>query len=402
MVASWQKLQFDIQASRGHARAGLITLNGIQVKTPVFMPVGTKASIKGIFLELLRSPEYLGELEPLMIMLSNTYHLSLRPGHELVQAAWGIQQFMQWPGLVLTDSGGFQVFSLGLKAKEAEKAKQNPEWAIQNSISQKGNTSGGHFRPIKITEEGIKFASPLDGTRHFMSPEDCVDIQCALWSDIMMMLDVCSPGGSDDKVYARQMAQTHRRATRQYTHYQSIRDQVRGVLFPIVQGGTSLSLRQESIDYLSPYATDGIAVGGVSVGESRELIQQITAFCWSKLPYQVPRYLMGIGDMETMRFAIEQGFDMFDCVMPTRLGRHGVAYHPEGNLHLRNACYRTDHRPLWPEAKNALSRQYSRAYIHHLLRENEMLGWHILSLHNIFVLHQMVSEIREEIIHAQG
>lgn len=165
-----------------------------------------------------------------------------------------------------------------------------------------------------------------------------------------------------------------------------------------MQGGTSLDLRQQSIDHLSPYATDGIAVGGVSVGESREQIQQITAFCGPKLPVNVPRYLMGIGDMETIRFAIESGFDMFDCVMPTRLGRHGTGYHPDGNLNLHNACHRHDHTPLWPEAKNALSRQYTRAYIHHLLRENEMLGGQILSLHNIFVLHQMVGEIREGIV----
>ncbi len=392
MSHSWQKLQFRIEATRGNARAGVINLNGVEMKTPVFMPVGTKATIKGIFLEMLRSPQYLGELEPLMMILANTYHLYLRPGHELVRSAWGIQQFMQWPWLVLTDSGGFQVFSLGLKAQQSSELK------VKNSESKDATSSGGHFKPIKITEDGIKFASPLDGSRHFMSPESCVDIQCALGSDIMMMLDVCSPGGSDERVYARQMAQTHRRATRQYEYYQSIRDDVRGVLFPIVQGGTSLDLRQQSIDYLSPYATDGIAVGGVSVGESREQIQQITAFCWPKLPVNVPRYLMGIGDMETIRFAIESGFDMFDCVMPTRLGRHGTAYHPDGNLNLHNACHRNDHTPLWPEAKNALSRQYTRAYIHHLLRENEMLGWQILSLHNIFVLHQMVGELREGIV----
>ncbi len=373
----WHKLQFDIQWMKGEARAGTITLNDISLTTPVFMPVGTKATIKWLFLEMLRNPEYLGELEPIMMMLSNTFHLFLRPGHKLVQEAGGVQQFMRWPGLVLTDSWGFQVFSLGLGKTDG----MNKKWPI-----------------VSIREEWIKFQSPIDWSRHTMTPEECVDIQCALGSDIMMMLDVCSPWWSDPKVYARQMAMTHRRAQRQYEHFESVYDRVRWVLFPIVQWGTDMQLRQESIDFLSPYARDGIAVGWVSVGESRELIQQVTSFCGSRLPSHVPRYLMGIGDPETIRYAIYAGFDMFDCVMPTRLGRHGTAYSHDGNLHLTNTKFRNDHSPLWIDTKNGLSKKYTKAYIHHLLREKEMLGGLILSLHNIFYLHEMVANIREEII----
>ncbi len=375
------KLQFTIHNKKGNARAWTILLNGVEVPTPVFMPVGTKASIKWIFLDMLRNPDYRGELEPIMIMLSNTFHLYLRPGESLIQQSGGVQKFMNWPGLVLTDSGGFQVFSLWLNKKNSAWG-MNKKWPI-----------------VSVKEEWIKFQSPIDGSKHFMSPEDCVDIQSALWSDIMMVLDVCSPWWSDARTYKKQMDMTHRRATRQFEHLAKHRDWVRGVLFPIVQWWTDHWLRQESIDYLSQYAIDGIAVWWVSVWESRELIQDITTFCWNKLPYNVPRYLMGIGDPETIKHAIYAWFDMFDCVMPTRLGRHGIAYSDAWNIHLRNACYRDDHTPLWPEAKNGLSKVYTKAYIHHLLREKEMLWWLILSLHNIFYLHQMVAEIRKDIMH---
>ena len=371
------KLNFLIEWQSGQARAGKITLNGKELKTPVFMPVGTKATIKWIFLDLLRNPDYLWELEPLMIMLANTFHLYLRPWQELVHQAWGVQKFMKWPWLVLTDSGGFQVFSLGLSKKDGMSKK----WPM-----------------VSIKEEWIKFHSPIDGSKHVMSPEDCVDIQSSLGSDIMMMLDVCSPWWSDIWTYKKHMGMTHRRAQRQYDYYQSKKDNIPWVLFPIVQWWTDHILRQESIDFLSPFATDGIAVWWVSVWESRELIQDITTFCGERLPTHVPRYLMGIGDPETIRHAIYSWFDMFDCVMPTRLGRHGIAYSHQWNIHLSNACFRNDHTPLRENAKNWLSKIYTKAYIHHLLREKEMLGGMILSLHNIFYLHEMVSDIREDIL----
>lgn len=373
------KLQYTIQAQSGQARAGIISLNGVEVKTPVFMPVGTKATIKWIFLDMICNPDYLWELEPINLMLANTFHLYLRPGEELVHGAGGVQKFMNWPGLVLTDSGGFQVFSLWLN--KAWTAAMGKKWPI-----------------ISLKEDGIKFKSPIDWSRHFMAPEDCLDIQSKLWSDIMMMLDVCSPGWSDDRTYRKHMDMTHRWAKRQFDYYSEKSQDIRGVLFPIVQWGTSHELRQESIDFLSPFAIDGIAVWWVSVGESREQVQDITKFCGEKLPTYVPRYLMGIGDPETIRHAIISGFDMFDCVMPTRLGRHGMAYTHDGYVHLTNARFRNDHTPLWPEAKNNLSKTYTKAYIHHLLREKEALWWSILSLHNIFYLHEMVENIREDII----
>lgn len=373
------QLQFTLHKQSWNARAGTIYLHGIQVQTPVFMPVGTKASIKWLFLDMLRNPEYLWELDPIQLMLSNTFHLHLRPWEQLVHEAWGVQKFMNRPGLVLTDSGGFQVFSLWLQKKLTW--WMNKKWPI-----------------ISLKEEGIKFQSPIDGSRHFMSPEDCIDIQAQLGSDIMMVLDVCSPGASDDRIYKRHMDMTHRWADRQFQHMMKYREEIPWVLFPIVQGGTNYNFRAESMEYLSQYAIDGIAVGWVSVGESRQQVQDITSFCGSRLPHHVPRYLMGIGDPDTIRHAIYSGFDMFDCVMPTRLGRHGIAYSDQWNIHIKNACYRNDHSFLWPEAKNKLSRTYTKAYVHHLLRENEMLWGMILSLHNIFYLHQMVQEIRDDIL----
>lgn len=374
-----KKLQYTIQAQSGQARAGVISLNGIEVKTPVFMPVGTKATIKWIVLDMIRNPDYLWELEPINLMLANTFHLYLRPGEAVVKEAWGIQKFMNWPGLVLTDSGGFQVFSLWLN--KAWTSSMNKKWPI-----------------ISLKEDGIKFKSPIDGSSHFMSPEDCLDIQSKLWSDIMMMLDVCSPGGSDDRTYRKQMDMTHRRAKRQFDYYESNFQDIPGVLFPIVQWWTNIDLRQESIDFLSPFALDGIAVWWVSVGESRTQVQHITTFCWERLPSSVPRYLMGIGDWETIRHAILSGFDMFDCVMPTRLGRHGMAYTHDGYIQLTNARFRNDHSVLWSEGKNNLSKTYTKAYIHHLLREKEALWWSLLSLHNIFFLHEKITELRDDII----
>ncbi len=372
------KLQFSLEGIKNNARAWVILLNGISIKTPIFMPVWTKATIKWIFLEMLQNPQYLWELEPLMIMLSNTFHLTLRPGEGIIKNAWGIQKFMNWPWLVLTDSWWFQVFSLWLGK---DKSNITKKWPI-----------------ISLKEDWIKFRSPIDGSQHYMTPEDCINIQCDLWSDIMMMLDVCSPWWSDKKTYTKHMQMTHRRADRQFLHFQKKYDTSRGVLFPIVQWGTDLWLRQESIDLLSPDAIDGIAVGGVSVGESRNKIEEIISFCGEKLPSTVPRYLMGIGDESTITYAIESWFDMFDCVMPTRLGRHGIAYTVEGNIHLSNSKFRSDHSPLCFSLKNNLSKIYTKSYIHHLLREREMLWWLLLSLHNILYLHEVVSDLRDNII----
>ena len=346
------------------------------------MPVGTKATIKGMVLDMLKDKRYIWDLPEIQLILANTFHLYLRPGDELIKEAWGLHTFEHWDKLILTDSGGFQVFSLWL-------GKNDSRWFWTNDNRWWEN---GHDVKIKLTENGVKFRSPYDGSKHEFTPEGVVDIQCNLWSDIMMVLDVCSPSGADKLTIEEHMEMTHRRAKRAFDHLKPKYDTVRGVLFPIVQGGTYLDLRQQSVDFLSPYAWDGIAVWGVSVGESKELIREVVAFTASKLPVDKPRYLMGVGTPEDIRHAIEEWFDMFDCVLPTRLGRHGEAFSADGNIKLNNAKYKKDFTSLTTDCGCYTCKNFTKAYLHHLLQEKEMLGWILLSLHNIVYLHKIVED----------
>ncbi len=376
------KLNFKILKQKGKARVGEITLNGITLKTPIFMPVGTKATIKGLILDLLQDPHYIGnQIEPIKLILANTFHLYLRPGSKIVQAAGGLHQFENWKdGLILTDSGGFQVFSLGLANQKFNDQKHT------------------HKVGIKLTEEGVKFRSPYDGSKHIFTPENVVDTQCELWSDIMMVLDVCSPAGSDKKTIEKHIAMTHRRAKRAFEHFKPKYEEARGVLFPIVQGGTYLDLRTQSAEYLSQFARDGIAIGGVSVGESRELIEQVIAHTAPLLPNEKPRYLMGVGTPEDLRFAIEQGIDMFDCVAATRLGRHGIAFSNQGNIKITNSDFRTDFSPLTENCDCYTCRNFSKAYLCHLIREQETLWGSLVGLHNIVYLNRILEDRKKKFL----
>ena len=376
------KLNFKILKQKGKARVGEITLNGITLKTPIFMPVGTKATIKGLILDLLQDPHYIGnQIEPIKLILANTFHLYLRPGSKIVQAAGGLHQFENWKdGLILTDSGGFQVFSLGLANQKFNDQKHT------------------HKVGIKLTEEGVKFRSPYDGSKHIFTPENVVDTQCELWSDIMMVLDVCSPAGSDKKTIEKHIAMTHRRAKRAFEHFKPKYEEARGVLFPIVQGGTYLDLRTQSAEYLSQFAWDGIAIGGVSVGESRELIEQVIAHTAPLLPNEKPRYLMGVGTPEDLRFAIEQGVDMFDCVAATRLGRHGIAFSDQGNIKITNSEFRTNFSPLTENCDCYTCRNFSKAYLCHLIREQETLWGSLVGLHNIVYLNRILEDWKKKFL----
>ncbi len=376
------KLNFKILKQKGKARVGEITLNGITLKTPIFMPVGTKATIKGLILDLLQDPHYIGsQIEPIKLILANTFHLYLRPGSKIVQAAGGLHQFENWKdGLILTDSGGFQVFSLGLANQKFNDQKHT------------------HKVGIKLTEEGVKFRSPYDGSKHIFTPENVVDTQCELWSDIMMVLDVCSPAGSDKKTIEKHIAMTHRRAKRAFEHFKPKYEEARGVLFPIVQGGSYLDLRTQSAEYLSQFAWDGIAIGGVSVGESRELIEQVIAHTTPLLPNEKPRYLMGVGTPEDLRFAIEQGVDMFDCVAATRLGRHGIAFSDQGNIKITNSDFRTDFSPLTENCDCYTCRNFSKAYLCHLIREQETLWGSLVGLHNIVYLNRILEDWKKKFL----
>ncbi|MFA5747640.1 MAG: tRNA guanosine(34) transglycosylase Tgt [Candidatus Absconditabacterales bacterium] len=383
------KLKFKILKKKGNARVGQINLNGVKLTTPVFMPVGTKATIKGLILDLLKDKKYIGDPTPIKLILANTFHLFLRPGDELIKKFGGLHKFENWDGLILTDSGGFQVFSLGLNKRGRTK---------DQGIEVNGNDTFLHDVKLKLTEEGIHFCSPYDGSKHFFSPEKVVDIQCNLGSDIMMVLDVCSPSNSDKDTINDQMQMTHRWAKRAFDYFEKKYDKSRGVLFPIVQGGIYKDLRLESIEFLSKYAWDGIAVGGVSVGESKDLIQEVVKFTGKKLPENKPRYLMGVGTPEDIMYAVKQGFDMFDCVLPTRLGRHGIAFSDQGNMKLNNAKYKSDFGNLTKNCGCFVCKNFTKAYINHLLKENEMLGGVLLSLHNISYLHSMLEKWKKKLI----
>ena len=374
------KLDFKILKQKGNARTWEITLNGVKVKTPIFMPVGTKATIKGMILDLLQDQKYIWDkIEPINLILANTFHLYLRPGSKIVQQAWGLHTFenrKNW--LILTDSGGFQVFSL---------------WLANQKFNDKKHT---HKVGIKLTEEGVKFRSPYDGSKHMFTPENVVDTQCELGSDIMMVLDVCSPAWADKKTIQKHIAMTHRWAKRAFDHFQPKYENSRGVLFPIVQWGSYLDLRTESAQYLSQFARDGIAIWGVSVWESRELIEQVVVHTTPLLPNDKPRYLMWVGTPEDLRFAIEHGVDMFDCVAATRLWRHGIAFSDQGNIKITNSEFRTDFSPLTEGCDCYTCRNFSKAYLCHLIREQETLWGTLIWLHNIVYLNRILEDWKKD------
>ena len=267
------KLKFKILKQIWNARVGEIELNWVKLTTPIFMPVWTKATIKGLILDMLQDPKYIWDLPMINLILANTFHLYLRPWDELIRDAGWLHKFENRNWLILTDSWWFQVFSLWLN--------KNSRWNYESTDEDK---EFSHEVKIKLTEEWVKFNSPYDGSKHFFTPESVVDIQCNLWSDIMMVLDVCSPTDCDKETIQQQMEMTHRRAKRAFDHLEKKYDEVRWVLFPIVQWWIHLDLREQSIKFLSQYAKDWIAVGWVSVWESKELIREVVEFTWPKLP----------------------------------------------------------------------------------------------------------------------
>lgn len=378
------KLKFKILKKIWNARVWQITLNWIKLTTPVFMPVWTKATIKGLVLDMLKDPKYTGSKIPINLILANTFHLYLRPGDKLVKKTWWLHKFENRPSLILTDSGWFQVFSLWLGKKENNDTDNRPE--------------SKHNVWMKLSEHWVKFNSPFDWSKHEFTPENVVDIQCNLWSDIMMVLDVCSPSDANKKTINEHMQMTHRRAKRAFDHFKKKYDKSRWVLFPIVQWWTFKDLRAESIEFLSNYARDWIAVGWVSVWEKKSLIQDIVKFCWDKLPEDKPRYLMWVGTPEDILHAVKNWFDMFDCVLPTRLGRHWVWFSDKWNIKISNAQYRNDFKPLTKSCKCYTCTNFTKAYIHHLVREKEMLWGILLSLHNIAYLHNMLEEWKNKIL----
>ena len=348
-------LRFEVLATKGHARAGLLHLPHGTIETPVFMPVGTLANVKTLE---SRDLESLGA----QIILNNAFHLHLRPGAEIIRAAGGVHQFQNWKRPILTDSGGYQVFSLS--------------------------------KMRKITDEGVHFASPVDGTKHFFSPESTIALEEALGPDIAMVLDdvVALPATYDDTARAmrRSVAWARRAANARTRSDQAV--------FGIVQGGLEEDLRLESAQATTEIGFDGYAIGGLSVGESPELMYPMVETVAQVLPQDKPRYLMGVGTPRDLRECVARGVDMFDCVYPTRLARHGTALTSEGKANLINARFKADMGPLDPECECPTCAQYSRAYLHHLMKCREMLGARLLTIHNVFFYLALMKQLRAEIL----
>ena len=344
------------QDSCSKARTGILELPHGRVRTPVFMPVGTSATVKAMTKDDLEEIGF-------EILLANTYHLYLRPGVDIVEEAGGLHGFSLWKKNFLTDSGGFQVFSLA------------------------------PFR--KITDQGVSFQSHIDGSRHFLTPELVVDIQRRYNSDIQMQLDVCTGYGISKKDAAEALRITTDWSSRAMAAWQEARQQgYKGMLFPIVQGNFFEDLRQESAQFVSSLQSPGIAIGGLSVGEPYEKYAEMLAYTAALLPKDKPRYVMGIGTPDYILEAIENGIDMFDCVLPTRNARNGSYFTRDGAISIKNARYASDFGPIDSECNCKICRQYSRAYLRHLFKEQEILSSMLASYHNLAFLHQMMAEVR--------
>lgn len=356
-------MDFTLQATdpSSKARAGRIVTDHGVIETPIFMPVGTQGSVKGVHIPELRSQVHA------QIILGNTYHLYLRPGIEILNRAGGLHKFNGWDGPILTDSGGFQVFSLS------------------------------HNR--KLTEEGAHFRSHIDGSRHLFTPENVVDIQRNIGADIMMALDECPPGASDYKYARRSLDLTLKWMDRGWRHY----NETEGLYgyhqawFPIVQGCTYEDLRRESAERVAALGAEGNAIGGLAVGEPTEVMYDMIEVVNEILPQDRPRYLMGVGTPVNILEAIDRGVDMMDCVMPTRNGRNGMLFTPEGTINMRNRKWADDFRPIWEDGPTDVDRIYSRAYLRHLFIAEEILAMQIASIHNLAFYLWLVGEARRHI-----
>jgi queuine tRNA-ribosyltransferase len=347
-------MKFTLHKTDGLARRGTLNLSHGSVETPAFMPVGTYGTVKAM------SPVELHEIGA-QIVLGNTFHLWLRPGLEVIEAHGGLHRFMGWDGPILSDSGGFQVFSLG---------------ALR-----------------KISEEGVKFQSPVNGDKCFLSPEESMRIQKVLNSDIVMIFDECTPFPADEKTAGESMRLSLRWASRSRRAHEGNAN----ALFGIVQGGMHEHLRDESLRELEGIGFDGYAIGGLSVGEPKEDMLRILRHIAPQLPQDKPRYLMGVGTPEDLVAAVAQGIDMFDCVMPTRNARNGMMFTRLGDIKIKNAQYRMDLRPLDEQCGCYTCRNFTRAYLHHLHRIGEILGARLNTIHNLYYYQQLMSEIRAAI-----
>ncbi len=353
------ELQHTDKAS--DARAGLITTDHGQIETPIFMPVGTCGSVKGIHFSELR------EQVKAQIILGNTYHLYLRPGLDILRQAGGLHKFNTWDRPILTDSGGFQVFSLtGIR---------------------------------KLREEGCEFRSHIDGSKHIFTPENVMDTQRIIGADIMMAFDECPPGQSDYQYAKHSLGLTQRwldRCLKRFSETEPLYG-YRQSLFPIVQGCTYKDLRQEAAKYIADKGADGNAIGGLAVGEPTEVMYEMVEVVNEILPKDRPRYLMGVGTPQNILEGIERGVDMFDCVMPTRNGRNAMLFTYQGTMNMRNKKWENDFSPIDPDGCE-VDRIHSKAYLHHLFKAQELLALQIASIHNTAFYLRLVTDARQHIV----
>lgn len=365
-------IDWKVTASDGNARTGILKTRRSVIETPVFMPVGTQGTVKGVRFEWLEN-----ELDA-RIILGNTYHLFLRPGVEIIRHLGGLHKFSSWNRSLLTDSGGFQVFSLT------------------------------DLR--KLTEEGVEFRSHLDGSKKFLSPEVSMDIQAALGSEIVMVFDECPPGDAGHEATRRSLELTARWAARSKVRFNELQESGmdtgfvddaslsgRQALFGIIQGAGHLDLRQESLENTVEIGFDGYAIGGLSVGEEKSVMYEVLDFLAHKMPETAPRYLMGVGTPEDLIEAVNSGVDMFDCVIPTRNGRTGSAFTSRGKLNIRNAKFAQDSGPLDPECECSVCSRYSLGYLRHLYQAGEMTASIMISHHNLSFFMQTMNKAREAI-----
>ncbi len=363
--------QYTLEHTDGNARTGLLTTPHGDIQTPVFMPVGTKSTVKS--LDKHEIDEMWAD-----IILNNTYHMYLRPGDETVKHFGWLHTFQNYHKPILTDSGGFQVFSL---------------W--------KDNKTGKSL--VKITEQWVEFRSYIDWSKHFFSPERAMDIQCNLWADIIMAFDECAPGNSDHSYAKQAMERTHRWAIQSMEQWQK-NETIRAsdgrmpqTMFPIVQWVTYEDLRVESTKFMADLPTLWIAIWWLAVGETKEDMMRTLDVIHDHLPKEKPRYLMWIWTPEDLVECIARGIDMFDCVLPTRIGRHGTAFSWTGNKKLRNAQYKLSDKPIEENCACKVCKNYSSWYIRHLVQENEILWMRFLSYHNLYFLINLTKEIRASI-----
>jgi len=387
-------LTFEVQARDAHTRArtGLVITAHGAVETPVFMPVGTRGTLKS-----LTPQEALDH--GAQIILGNTYHLYLQPGHELIARMGGLHQFMGWEGPILTDSGGFQVFSLVYGG-------------IADEVKGRRPTQQAQLKPgmVMVTEDGVIFRSYIDGSKHFFTPEKSIEVQKGIGADIILCFDELPPFRAGYDYTARSLERTHRWAARCLAFHQETLAG-RGLpfaapnadqsLFGIVHGGVFDDLRRASAEYISSLPFDGLCIGG-SLGKDKQQIGEVVDMTVPHLPDRLPRHLLGIGDVDDLIEGVARGIDMFDCVSPTRLGRHGTAlvYDParRWKLNVLNTGLREDTGPLEPRCACYTCTRYSRAYIHHLFRSRELLGIRLVSLHNVAFLLDLMRQIRRSIV----